>query len=233
MRRCCVKAVNCSILVLLISTLFIPVLNPAYAHTAINVGDITIEAGWKNEPSLVGELNAVILKVSQQSKPFVIDPKSLTVEVKYGGVVKTMDIEPTEELGVYSSPIIPTRLGSYLVAVKGVVGGNNVNAEIPIEDVDDKQKLTFPDTSAESTELKNLASQIQSSVNQLQTTVDQAAGKISSAENSASEAKKLATDMRADGERTYSFGIIGMGLGAAGIVVAIAAMTRRRKDEGS
>lgn len=227
---CCVNAVNCSIFVL-ISILFIAVLNAAYAHTAINVGDITIKAGWKNEPSLVGELNAVTLEFSQQSKPFVIDPKSLTVEVKYGGVTKTMNIEPTEELGVYSSPIIPTRLGSYLVAVKGVVGGNNVDAEIPIEDVDDKQKLTFPDTSAESAELKSLASQIQSSVNQLQTTVDQTAGKISSAENSASEAKKLATDIRTDAERTYSFGIIGMGLGAAGIVVAIAAMTRRRKDE--
>ena len=225
------KRLACSIVVLMVFIFSVSFSGQAYAHTEIHVGDVTIEAGWENEPPLVGELNSVLLEFNKESKPLVIDPRSVTVQVKYGGVVKTIDIEPTEELGIYLSPIIPTRLGSYAVSIKGIVGGNNVDAEIPIEDTEDKQKLAFPDTSTESTELKNLASQIQSSVNQLQVTVDQVSRKINNVENSASEAQGIATGLRTDAEKAYNFGMIGMGLGAAGVIMAIVSLTRRRKGE--
>ena len=222
---------ECSIVVLVVSLLSFSLVHHVYAHTDIHVGDVIIEAGWENEPPLAGELNSIFLGFTKDSNPLVIDPRSITIEVKYGGVVRTIDIEPGEELGTYLSPIIPTRLGSYMISIKGMVDGNNVEAEIPIEDTEDKQKLAFPDTSADSTELKNLASQIQSSVNQLQVTVDQVSGRISNAEDSASEALELSSGLRKDAERAYNFGMMGIGLGAAGVIVAIFSLTRKRKGE--
>ncbi|MEM2759395.1 MAG: hypothetical protein QXU32_04990 [Nitrososphaerales archaeon] len=207
------------------------VFNSSYAHTDINVGDVRVVSGWKNEPPLVGELNSIVLELSKGDQPLVIDFRNVDVAIRYGGVIKTLSFEPTEHLGLYSSPIIPTRLGSYTVIVKGVVAGNNVDAEIPIEDVEDKQKLAFPDKSIESTEIRNIASQLQSSINQVQLIVEQMAGKINNAESSATEARKIAEDLGSDAERAYNFGIIGMGLGAAGIIVAIVSLTRKGKGE--
>ena len=46
--------------------LSISVLNSAYAHTEIHVGDITIKTGWINEPPLVGELNAIVLEFKKE-----------------------------------------------------------------------------------------------------------------------------------------------------------------------
>ena len=88
------KRLACSIVVLMVFIFSVSFSGQAYAHTEIHVGDVTIEAGWENEPPLVGELNSVLLEFNKESKPLVIDPRSMTVQVKYGGVVKTIDIEP-------------------------------------------------------------------------------------------------------------------------------------------
>lgn len=233
------KTIHYSIVVLSVLLFSAHALNSVYAHTDIHVGDVTVEVGWQQEPPLVGELNAITFEFTKEGDthdhydhtPFVIDRRDVTVEVRYGGVTRTLDLVPTDQLGFYKSPIIPTRLGSYTIVLKGMIDGHPVDAQIPIEDVEDKQRLAFPDATAESTELRNIASQIQSSVNQLQVTVDQVAGKIGDAESSAIEARQIASDMRADAERAYSFGMIGMGLGAAGVIVAIAALTRGRKAD--
>tara|TARA_Y100000780_G_scaffold232028_1_gene260526 strand:+ start:630 stop:1388 length:759 start_codon:yes stop_codon:yes gene_type:complete len=223
--------VRCSIIVFLTFMLSISVLNSAYAHTEIHVGDITIKTGWINEPPLVGELNAIVLEFKKESKPLIIDPKSLEAEIKYGGVTKILDIEPTQELGLYTSPIIPTRLGSYMIVIQGIVSNNDVDAEIPVEDVEDKKKISFPDISVESTELKNLTSQIQSSVNQLQATVDQMSDKIRNVESKTEQSIGIVTDFRYDTENAYNFGMLGMGLGAAGVIIAIVSLTRKRRNE--
>ena len=118
-----------------------------------------------------------------------------------------------------------------MIVIQGIVSNNDVDAEIPVEDVEDKKKISFPDISVESTELKNLTSQIQSSVNQLQATVDQMSDKIRNVESKTEQSIGIVTDFRHDTENAYNFGMLGMGLGAAGVIIAIVSLTRKRRNE--
>lgn len=118
---------------------------PRHPNPAIHVGDVKIELGWKDEPAFIGELNSIVLRFTKQSKPIFIDPRYLSVEVRCDGMIKRMDIKPIEELGLYSYPMVPTKLGAYLVRVSGKVDGNNVNAEIPIEDTEERPTIAFSD----------------------------------------------------------------------------------------
>jgi hypothetical protein len=38
---------------------------PIYAHISETFGNFTVEAGWSNEPPIVGEINNVIVQVNK------------------------------------------------------------------------------------------------------------------------------------------------------------------------
>src|ERR671928_563391 len=124
----------------------------AYAHIAKNFGNIQIEVGWSNEPPLVGELNNVIVQVNQTSgkntqTPIINALASMDIAVKYGGVTKPLDFVPSEETeGLYNGQMIPTRPGTYSLALNGTVQNQKISAEIPLDLVESTQKLNFPDS---------------------------------------------------------------------------------------
>ncbi len=215
------------VIALLSSIIIINAANYAYAHKTLTVKDIEIEVGWLNEPPLVGELNAIVLDFKKNSKPFIIEPTELSVSVRYGGVSKTLEIEPLVEPGKYASPIIPTRTGSYVVVLKGSVGGNPVNAEVPVEDVEDKARIAFPDES-DTTDAQRIIPTLQSSLIQLQNKAERALSEAEYAKKTVEEIKSSIDRLNNNSEDAYSFGLMGLSVGIAGVAVGIGAMVKYR-----
>jgi hypothetical protein len=123
------------------------------SHTTKNFGNLLLDVGWSNEPLLVGELNNVIVQVNQTSDknsqtPVINALASMDILVKYGGVTKLLDFVPSEQAeGLYNCQMIATRVGSYSLVMNGTIHDQKIiNAEIPLDLVESKQKLNFPDS---------------------------------------------------------------------------------------
>ena len=195
----------------------------AYAHTTIEVGPYEIEAGWQDEPPIVGILNAITIDVREPgdvegtsmgiSNAF----RNLEATVVYGGATKVLDINTDPRPGHYYAKIIPTKTGSLEVKLVGEINGVEINNIIPIEDVESTSVLDFPSTSGSSsgqevTALKNAVTSMQKDVSLIKSQVggiDTSSGNF-------------------DVETAYNFGVFGISLGAAGVILAIIAMIKRK-----
>jgi hypothetical protein len=130
---------------LLLLSVFAFLIHTIYGHTQIQVGNYTIEAGWENEPPLLNNLNNVLVSISENDNPVRNAMTDLSVSINYGGLDKKLDFIPSEESpGIYLADIIPSQLGSYSVNLTRTIGTQNINNTIPIEDIEDTKKLTFP-----------------------------------------------------------------------------------------
>ncbi|MGI0089440.1 MAG: hypothetical protein ACREAF_03755 [Nitrosopumilaceae archaeon] len=209
-----------SLLLLVLSLLFILGSPSASAHKTITVENLEIEAGWQQEPPLVGFMNAITFEINENTQNGQSGIKNafknLQAIVKFGGLTKTLDIDSDPQAGNYHSKIIPTRTGTYVVELKGDINGIPINSEITVEAVEDKAALAFPDTAASSDEdvaaLKNAMSGLQTEVTSLRS-------KISGIDTASSDFSA---------ETAYNFGIFGLSLGAAGVILAIIAMIKRK-----
>ena len=190
------------------------------AHKTIAAGNLDIEVGWQQEPPLVGFMNAITFEINENTpdgRSGVKNAfKSLQAIVKYGGITKTLDIDSDTKAGSYHSKIITTRTGSYVVVLKGDINGVAIDSEITIEDVEDKALLAFPDTAGSSDQdvvaLKSAMSGLQ-------------------AEFASLKSKVSGIDTTSSGfntETAYNFAIFGLSLGAAGVILAIIAMIKRK-----
>lgn len=194
-------------------------ISSAYAHTTIEVENLEIEVGWQEEPPLVGFMNAITFEINENAADGQSGVKNafknLVATIKSGGVTKTLDIDSDVTAGHYHSKIIPTRTGSLVVELKGDINGIPVNSEITIESVEDKSLLAFPDTTSSSDQdaaaLKNAMSGLQAEVTSLK-----------------SKITGIDTTGNFSAESAYNFGIFGLGLGAAGVILAIIAMLKRK-----
>lgn len=192
----------------------------AYAHKTVSVENLDIEVGWQDEPPLVGFMNAITFEINENTSDGQSGVKNafknLVATVKSGGLEKTLDIDSDPQAGHYHSKIIPTRTGSLVVTLKGDINGIPINSEITIEDVEDKSLLAFPDTAGSSDQdvmaLKNAMSGLQTEITSLKS-------KISGMDT---------TSGNFSAETAYNFGILGLSLGAAGVILAIVAMIKRK-----
>ena len=192
----------------------------AYAHTKVEVQNLEIEVGWQEEPPLAGFINAITFEINENApdgKSGVKNAfKNLQATIKSGGISKPLDIDTEPEAGHYHSKIIPTRTGSLVVELKGDINGIPVDSEIKVEDVEYKAILAFPDTTGSSdqdvTAMENALSSIEKDVTDLKT-------KLGGLNTQAGEF---------DAEKAYNFGVFGLSLGAAGVILAIIAMVKRK-----
>ncbi|MFN4337272.1 MAG: hypothetical protein ACK4FV_06825 [Candidatus Nitrosocaldus sp.] len=199
--------------------------NNVYAHTNVVVGDVEIIAGWLNEPPVVGERNAIYFEFIRNGRPYAIDPSNLSIEVRYGNASKSIDIEPLEgKLGVYISPIIPTRTGTYSIYIKGSVAGNPVDASVFIEDVESKGRIAFPDV--EGSDSANIAPRLQVALAELQKNIDSLSAKVDELNT---KVGGIEGSKSGQVDSAYNYGIVGLGLGAAGVIVGVSAMIARRR----
>jgi len=192
----------------------------AYAHTTIQVEPYEIEVGWQDEPPVIGILNAITIDIREPgdiegvSTGITNGFKKLEASVVSGGASKVLDINTDPRPGHYYAKIIPTKTGSLQIELKGEINGVEIDVLIPIEDVESTSVLDFPPTSSSSsgqevTALKNAVTSLQKDISSIK-----AQGSI--------------TSTGSDGRATYNFAVFGISLGAAGVILAIIAMVKRK-----
>ena len=191
----------------------------AYAHTTVQVDPYEIEAGWQDEPPVVGILNAITFDVREPGDVEGVSSgvlnafKKLEATVISGGASKVLDINTDPRPGHYYAKIIPTKTGSLEVKLTGEINGVEIDIIIPIEDVESTSILDFPPTSGSSsgqevTALKNAVTSLQQDISSIK-----AGG---------------STSTGSDEGAAYNFAVFGLSLGAAGVILAIIAMVKRK-----
>ena len=192
----------------------------AYAHTTIQVDPYEIEVGWQDEPPVMGVLNSITIHIREPgdvegvSTGITSSFKKLEASVVSGGASKVLDINVDPRPGHYYAKIIPTKTGSLQVKLKGEINGIKIDSVIPIEDVESTSVLDFPPASSSSsgqdvTALKNAVTSIQKDISLLKSQDD------------------VTSTNTGDGT-TYNFAVFGLSLGAAGVILAIIAMVKRK-----
>jgi hypothetical protein len=223
---------------LLLITVFVSITPvPVYAHISKTLGNFTVEVGWSNEPPLVGEINNAIVQVNKgtesNSTPVRNALSEMYVLIKYGGVTKTLDFKPSEQsAGLYQAEMIPTRLGSYSLVLNGTLQGQSiVNAEIPLDDIESKQKLAFPDSGnlgeSTNTPASSIGAQVERILSQLTNDIDVTKGDMDILVKNNADTQKSVQDVKKTADRSYMIGITGMGVGVAGIIIAAVAFSRK------
>ena len=210
---------------LLLSVLLVSgfVMSSAYAHTTIHVDKYEIEAGWGEEPPVVGLANTIVVEVAESGEKEGLRTgvtsafKSMTATLISGGATKVLDINSDPRPGHYYAKILPTKTGSISVELVGELNGLPIDVIIPIEDVESQSLIEFPPTSGSSSAgeigaLKNALSSLQKDVSNIKSNV----GDVS------------LTAGGVDIENAYNFGVFGLSLGAAAVILAIIAMLRRK-----
>ena len=196
---------------------------PAFAHTTIHVEQYEIEAGWGDEPPVVGLPNTIVIEVAESGEKEGLRSsvtsafKSMTATLVSGGATKVLDINSDPRPGHYYAKILPTKTGSISVKLVGELNGLPIDVVIPIEDVESQSLIEFPPTSGSSSAgeigaLKNALSSLQKDVSNIKSNdgdVSLSAGGV-------------------DIENTYNFAVFGLSLGAAAVILAIIAMLRRK-----
>ena len=198
-------------------------MSAAYAHTTIHIDKYEIEAGWGEEPPVVGLPNTIVVEVAESGEKEGLRTgvtsafKSMTATLISGGATKVLDINSDPRPGHYYAKILPTKTGSISVKLVGELNGLPIDVIIPIEDVESQSLIEFPPTSGSSSAgeigaLKNALSSLQKDVSNIKSNV----GDVSLSAGGI------------DIENAYNFGVFGLSLGAAAIILAIIAMLRRK-----
>src|SRR5712691_2513110 len=221
----------------------------ASAHITKKFGSIQMQVGWSDEPPLTGLLNSVIVDVNQTSgktqTPIINALADMNILVKYGEVTKSLDFLPSPATdGVYLAKMIPSRVGSYYVVLNGTIQGQKISSQLPLDLVDSSQKLAFPDTvtgsgtdatvtggsasASTSTNTNNIGPQLQGSVSQLANQIGSVKSVIGSVAKSNADTLKSVQDVKSATDRSYLIGMVGIGAGIAGIVIASVALSRKR-----
>jgi hypothetical protein len=165
----------------------------------------------------------------------------MNILVKYGGVTKSLDFLPSPATdGLYLGKMIPSRVGSYYVVLNGTIQGQKISSQLPLDLVDSSQKLAFPDTvtgsgtdatvagGSASTNTNNIGPQLQGIVSQLANQIDSVKSVIGSVAKSNADTMKSVQDVKSAADRSYLIGMVGIGAGIAGIVIASLALSRKQ-----
>jgi outer membrane murein-binding lipoprotein Lpp len=217
---------------LIFSSIVVP---PAFAHQTMNLRGFNFEVGWANEPSLAGQMNTVTVGISNatDNSPVPNAVGQLEATIKKGSETKALDLLPQEQEGLYGAQIIPGQIGLYELVLKGIVSGQSINGSIPLDDVADPKQLTFPSTaSSDSQVTSGIMDQISGAISDLSTQVDSAQTSADQARQAAQNASQSAQSIKASADGAYMFATIGVGIGVAGIALAVIALSRREKIEG-
>jgi hypothetical protein len=104
----------------------------AFAHERRTIaGKFDVVVGWDNEPALVGLPNAAGITIYKTGTKDPVEgaEKTLKVQIAFGGnTPKEFELEPSDETkGHYSASLIPTRAGSYIFTFVGTIDETPVN----------------------------------------------------------------------------------------------------------
>ena len=200
---------------------------PALAHEGRKLGDLEMEVGWGTEPALAGQLNSALILLVHHGEPVVDLGDTLEFEVTFGDQTQQFPIEPFFEPGEFGTPgdyrawFIPTRPGEYTFHFFGTIDGEDVDETFTpgpggFEEVESTQSVQFPEQDPSTGELAERIDRVEP---RLASSIDEVQADVQSSADDASSAMTL--------------GLIGVIVGAVGLIVAIAALVvsgRRRKE---
>ena len=190
-----------------------------YGHTEIKVGNYTLEAGWSIEPPLINNLNEIVISVLENDSPVRNAMKDLSISINYGGINKKLNFIPSEEsAGLYLADIIPSKLGTYSLNLKGAIGTQSINNDIQIEEVEDAKKLTFP-ISEGSTSLENIGKQITPIIKDLARQIDETKLEINSTKELIEKMNEDDNSTKSEIERTNLLSYIATALSTSAIIL--------------
>ena len=204
--------------------LLIPLLaSPASAHEERTVGKYHFVVGFGDEPTYAGEKNSVILLLSDANdKPVTDLTDTLKVAVSTGTAEPLqLSMEPNFEVGEFGTPgdyrawFIPTTPGAYSFHFTGTIKGQKVDQTFKsgpqtFSDIDDPAQVQYP--------VK------QPTGGQLATRADRETARI----NAALTAERDQANDDAASARTLA--IIGLIVGALGLLAGIVALVRGRRS---
>jgi hypothetical protein len=225
-----VTLASASILILLVISISPFAIKPASAHITKVFGNYLVTVGWQNEPTYSGLLNAPIVEVKKGSgdsaKPVINALANMQISIKYGSVTKQLDFVPDNTVdGQYVSPLIPTKVGSYSLIMKGTIENQSMDTEIPLDDVASIDTLNFPQSSS-SADTSNIG-QVGTIINQLTNDIEDAKNNANSAAQSVANVGKSFQEVKDTTDRLYMISMTGIGIGVAGIVIAVFAISRK------
>lgn len=206
---------------------------PVSAHIAQSFGNYIVELGWNNEPALTGQMNAAQLTVVKGShvdtgQPVINALANMSLVIQYGTITKPLNFLPSPTVnGQYLATILPTQAGIYNVIMNGTIEGQAVNTEIPLDEVASVDTVSFPQTVSSSSNNIASSSQLGTIINQLTNDITDAKNTVNSAAQNYEAAAKSIQDQKDAVDRLYMIAMVGIGLGGAGIVIAVVALTRK------
>jgi hypothetical protein len=192
---------------------------PALAHGDEHIGDLELTIGFGTEPAYAGFPNSVEVLLVHDGQP-VTDAKGLTVDVTFGDDTATYDLEPNFAVGVYGDPgdyrawFVPSQPGPYTFHILGTVDGEDVDVEMTSGDdtfseVQDTSEAAFPPVDVPSNQ--ELADRLEAD-----------GARVGTAQAAAQQASD-------DASSTRAIAIVGVIVGAIGLIAALAALARSRK----
>lgn len=193
----------------------------ALAHESVKAGPLAIVVGWGTEPAYAGFMNSVQMRISGADGSPVTDVPSgaIKVEVSSGTEKTTLSMTPNFRVGVFGDPgdyrafMIPTRAGSYTFTFTGTARGQKVaikvvSGETTFDDIKDPGEVQFP---AKDPTIDELKQRIDREIPRIEA---QLASRLTVTTDSSASAK--------------TFGYVGIGLGVVALLLAIAALARKR-----
>jgi len=192
----------------------------AYAHTIDSVGEYRVEIGWMNEPVVSGETNAIEFYVSplepnldlkdQVFKNGILGlKKTVKIQLVYKDENIMLPLSPDHNIpGKYYAFINPTVSGFYQANILGNIEDTPISLSMHPPKVEERSYIEFP----EPTDL---------TLNQI---IDGHTALIEDIQNLKESVKTLEDKNSTDGE------YVGIGLGFIGIIIAVAALVRSKKN---
>ena len=202
----------------------------ARAHEETQCGDFTIVGGWVNEPPLLGHLNGIELEVTRTAdgQPVANALAQMDLLIRKGGQERPLAFVPQEEQGIYAAPILTTQTGQYAVTMQGTIAGQACNSQIEIEDVEGTDRVEFPPSTDNSGGPDPaIINQLREVISGLTSQVDAANIAAEGAQAAAQSATESAGELKLAADRAYLFGIVGVGVGVAGIIIGVVALSKR------
>jgi hypothetical protein len=234
-------------------TISVTYLTPANAHITKQFGNISVEVGWTDEPPLVGQLNSALVVVEKEvtggnSTPVGNALSQLDIKAKYGGITKPIEFVPSEQTeGGYEAKIIPTRIGSYSLLMNGSIQNQNItNVEIPLDEVEGTQMLSFPDReisgigsgsasgsnsesnqTASSSGNNEIEAKVEQILSQFSNDMDSIKGSIAKLNSDYANLQNSIQSTKSASDISFIVGMAGVGAGIAGIIISLIVLSRR------
>ena len=193
----------------------------AFGHTVDSVGDYRLEIGWMNEPIVSGETNGIELFVSPLEPGLALEDqefkngvsgleKSLKMQLilKEDKIMLPLSADHNVP-GKYYAFVNPTVSGFFQANILGSIEDTQISLSMHPPKVDERKYIEFP----ESADL---------TLNQLIDGHTTLVGEVNDLNESVSQLEKSNQQM--------NIGYIGIGLGIIGIVIALIALSKKKKN---